>query len=199
MKIKKIEHISGCQQILEGSLYQDVYNDVVQSIRLVDWPHGSGSFTIHPGRHLNGVLPIKAPCIQYLIQRGWVAEALPPSKQNYLHTGDFDALIEKGNKYFALEWETGNISSSHRAINKIALALQYDILCGAFLILPAKELAFHLTDRVGNFEELEPYFPLFSNYCKNYPLDIISITYDSLSDQAPVIPKGKDGMAKKNI
>ena len=198
MIIKKIEHISECPAIRKEVYFQDIYNDVLQSIKSVDWPHGSGAFSIHPGKHLNGVLPIKLPCIQYLVNKGWIAEALPPINTNYLHTGDFDAIINKYNKYFALEWETGNISSSHRAVNKIALSLLQGNLSGAFLILPAKELAVHLTDRIGNFEELEPYFPLFSRYCGNMPFDIISITYDSVSEQAPIIPKGKDGLAKKS-
>jgi hypothetical protein len=37
--------------------------------------------------------------------------------------GPIDAVLTEKQGDFAFEWETGNISSSHRALNKIALGL----------------------------------------------------------------------------
>ncbi|MHB1034059.1 MAG: hypothetical protein ACYC35_08315 [Pirellulales bacterium] len=50
-----------------------------QAIRAVDWPPGSGSFTIHPesGKRRgegNGVTPIKKGLIARLLSEGWHAE-----------------------------------------------------------------------------------------------------------------------------
>ncbi len=59
-------------------------------------------------------------------------------------------------RYFAIEWETGNISSSHRALNKMTIGLAQGILDYGILILPSREMYQWLTDRVGNFEEIEP-------------------------------------------
>lgn len=73
--------------------------------------------------------------------------------------GPIDAVkLTSDDKYFAVEWETGNISSSHRALNKIVVGILANILVGGALILPTRSLYHYLTDRVGNFEELSPYF-----------------------------------------
>ena len=39
-------------------------------------------------------------------------------------------LTEQGLAPFAVEWETGNIASSHRAMNKMALALKQVRIAG---------------------------------------------------------------------
>ena len=52
-----------------------------QAIRNVEWPAGSGTFTIPPGPHLNGVTPIKDGLIAELQSLGWKKEQplkLPP-------------------------------------------------------------------------------------------------------------------------
>jgi hypothetical protein len=68
-----------------------------------------------------------------------------------------DATFQVKDRLFCVEWETGNISSSHRAINKMALGILKDILIGGVLILPTRKMYSYLTDRVGNFPELAPY------------------------------------------
>jgi len=77
--------------------------------------------------------------------------------------GPVDAarIVRATRKVFAVEWETGNISSSHRALNKMSLGIRDDCLCGGFLVLPSRKLYRYLTDRIGSFEELEPYFPIW--------------------------------------
>ena len=49
-------------------------SEIRRAIAEVDWPEGSGSFTIFPERKGNGVKPIKAKCMAYLQERGWVLE-----------------------------------------------------------------------------------------------------------------------------
>ncbi|WP_373364968.1 hypothetical protein [Bacillus amyloliquefaciens] len=53
------------------------------------------------------------------------------------------------------------------------------------LILPSREMYTHLTDRVGNYRELSPYFDVWRK--ANYPikqgfLAVIEIEHDKLSD-----------------
>lgn len=199
MKIVRIEPIGTGQWLRQRASWQKINQQVIQAIRGTDWPHGTGKFSIFPqsGKKRgegNGVVPIKYPCISALVSNSWKAEAFPQLPPGVLTPGDFDAMITipEGNVVF--EWETGNISSSHRAINKI-LATLGTVICSAYLVLPNKELAKYLTDRIGNFEELMPYFDLFRRECPDAPFDIISITYDEISSHVPKIPKGNDGRA----
>jgi hypothetical protein len=65
------------------------------------------------------VKPIKVPMISYLASHDWLTESLPPlpvgsEGEDVLTTGDLDALLHKGDSYVGFEWETGNVSSSHR-------------------------------------------------------------------------------------
>lgn len=101
-----------------------------------------------------------------------------------------------GEKFFVLEWETGNISSSHRAINKMCLGLLDGTLIGGVLVVPTRAMYKYLTDRVGNFTELEPYFR-FWRRCpvKEGLLAVIAIEHDGVSRDVQRIPKGTDGRA----
>lgn len=187
MKIAQEIQISAGNNIRKTNEFGKVNQDIHTSILKVHWPHNSGSFAIHPGKHINGVNPIKTPCIDFLVEQGWTTESLPVPRPSFLHVGDFDALINVQGRYFAFEWETGNISSSHRSVNKILYALFNKTISGAFLVLPSRELAKHLTDRIGNFEELSTYFPFFREIVKHLNLDddfvfdIFGVTYDVLS------------------
>jgi hypothetical protein len=54
----------------------------------------------------------------------------------------------------------------------------------------------YLTDRVGNFPELEPYFPLWQALkVEEGLLEVIAIEHDGVSQSVPRIPKGTDGRA----
>jgi hypothetical protein len=64
------------------------------------------------------------PCIRALRERGWLVERLPSVGSRVLRTGDLDALKETPEGHVAFEWETGNISSSHRALNKLFLTMK---------------------------------------------------------------------------
>jgi hypothetical protein len=55
-------------------------------------------------------------------------------------------------------------------------------------------------DRIGNYEEFEPYFPLYRSLnIKEGVICVIAVTYDDVNINADLIPKGKDGNANKNL
>lgn len=171
------------------------------AVRATDWPHGSGMFTIHPqsGKKRgegNGVVPIRVPCVKKLRDLGWQIEQLPTIESGVIETGDLDALFESPSGYIAFEWETGNISSSHRAMNKLLLTLKLGGLVGGFLVVPSDKLKVYLTDRIGNIGELRPYLPLWRDTdIMEGALQIIVVEHDAISFDVPRIPKGTSGRA----
>ena len=139
-------------------------------------------------------MPIKEAFILHLETRGWVRE----HPLTALGTGDIDAAYGKDKDLFGVEWETGNVSSSHRAINKMAMGIMQNVLIGGVLIVPTKEMAKYLTDRIGNFPELQPYFPYWRAQKVNIKdglLEIIAIEQDAVSLDVPRIGKRTDGRA----
>jgi len=83
----------------------------------------------------------------------------------------------------AIEWETGNTSSSHRALNIMCVGfLEGDLNAGA-LILPSRDLYKWLTDRVGNFKELRPYFPVWEAISNQIEANLVifEVEYDDIS------------------
>lgn len=107
-----------------------------------------------------------------------------------------DATLPVGDRHFCVEWETGNVSSSHRAINKMALGILKKVLIGGALILPTREMYRYLTDRVGNYPEVEPYFALWKSLTVDEGLlAVIAIEHDAVGKSVPRIPKGTDGRA----
>ena len=110
--------------------------------------------------------------------------------------GPLDATYPVGTRLFAVEWETGNISSSHRAMNKMAMGILKKLLIGGILIVPTRAMYRYLTDRVGNLSELEPYFPLWKAVpAEEGLLAVVAIEHDAVSSTVPRIPKGTDGRA----
>jgi hypothetical protein len=178
------------------------WRHVRQAIAATDWPHGSGRFTIYPqsGKKRgegNGVVPIKIPCVRKLISLGWQDECLPTMPGGVLACGDLDAMLLTPAGAVAFEWETGNISSSHRAINKLLLTLQVGGLLGGFLVVPSDSLKIYLTDRIGNIGELKGYFPLWRSVTGAVGgLRIVVVEHDATSYNVPRIPKGTDGRAR---
>ena len=167
-------------------------------VQRVVWPGGSDVFTIRPARKANGVKPVKKNCMEYLRQNGWELEK-EMDLATYKKPGKIDALQELSDgRYFAFEWETGNISSSHRALSKMAIGLLDGVLAGGTLALPSRRLYEYFTDRVGNFPEIEPYFPLYENLnVGNGYLAVVEFEHDRESDKVPHIPKGTDGRAMR--
>ena len=131
----------------------------------------------------------------------WVAEAPWPvgerEKDGGSRPGGMDAAYISQSGIVCFEWETGNISSSHRSLNKMCLGLLKRAIKAGILVVPSRELYPYLTDRIGNIAELEPYFDLWrSTSCEEGVLDIIVIEHDAISTKVPKIPKGTDGRAK---
>ncbi len=114
--------------------------------------------------------------------------------------GDFDFWL-RSNEGFrtVVEWETGNISSSHRSLNKMCLALLGGLADAAVLIVPSARLYVHLTDRIGNIKELQPYFYFWNSIgqlIERGLLAVIEVEYDALfasKDLRDFIPRGKEG------
>lgn len=203
MKLLEFHDILNPELFNTSKALKQAWTEVQQAISATDWPHGSGKFTIYPesGKKSgqgNGVKPIKIPCMLALEESGWQTEKLPDIGASVLGTGDLDALKQTEEGYIAFEWETGNISSSHRALNKLFLAMQETETLASFLVVPSNDLKPFLTDRIGNIGELKPYFPLWRNLVGiSGALRIIVVEHDSTSFDVPKIPKGTDGRAKR--
>jgi hypothetical protein len=210
---------------VESAAWTRIQQDIDAAIDAVRWPEDSDRFTIYPesGKKSgegNGVKPIKSGFILNLKNLGWKpegrypypsappdtperkmggpAELLQDRSRRYRLPGAFDAhldLTADGFKAFVVEWETGNISSSHRAMNKMALALKEGLIAGGILVLPTRALYKYLTDRIGNYEELEPYFRVWSDLDVSGYLGVVSVEHDGTSTDVPRIRKGTDGRA----
>jgi hypothetical protein len=200
MKIVQIERIIDAGTFSQSEEWQSIELQIFQAIQSIEWPPGSGSFTLfnEPGKKRgqgSGVKPIKKACMQKLQSFGWQLET-PVEIATVIRPGPMDATCRVRDRLFCVEWETGNISSSHRSVNKMALGIMKKILIGGALILPTREMYKFLTDRIGNFRELAPYFPLWKAMnIEEGLLLIIAIEHDSTSDRVPKIQKGTDGRA----
>ena len=177
-------------------------SDVNLAIKATVWPPRSRQFTIYPesGKKRgqgSGVKPIKRPCLAKLRALGWQTEQFPRIGKGVLTPGDLDALYHARSGYIGFEWETGNISSSHRAVNKLLLTLQLGGIIGALLAVPSDELKKYLTDRIANIGELRPYFPLWESVSiPEGAFSIIVVEHDATSRKVPRIPKATDGRAQ---
>lgn len=198
MKIVHVETLLSCGKFVQSGEWDKVRKHLHKSIKAVDWPVGSGKFTIYPqsGKKRgegNGVRPIKVELVNELKRFGWKPEERLDLTSVH-QPGKLDAVYYSKMGPVAFEWETGNISSSHRALNKMALGLLKGKLIAGILVVPSRELYKYLTDRIGNWAEIAPYVDLWKSVpCKNGLLEIVVIEYDATSTAVPRIPKGTDG------
>jgi Restriction endonuclease BamHI len=195
MKTLRTEFLIKKGNFVDSPAYELIFSTIYKAIDSVKWPDGADTFTIFPGKNANGVKPIKERCVSYLKNRDWELEK-KMDLGSRISPGPVDAVLSV-EQYgdFAFEWETGNISSSHRALNKMALGLITKSLIGGVLVVPSRDLYFHLTDRIGNFAEIEPYFPIWKSLPVEGVLAVIEVEYDSISESVPQIYKGTDGRA----
>jgi restriction endonuclease BamHI len=91
--------------------------------------------------------------MQELKRQGWKLEQ-PLDIAILRRPGKLDAVLYTDFGPVALEWETGNISSSHRALNKMALGLLEGVLAGGNLVVPSRALYKYLTDRLPDSKRL---------------------------------------------
>ncbi len=180
----------------ESSEFKVILQEIRAAVESVTW-FNEDKFIIYPEKKANGVLPIRLKFVQSLVLNGWIPEKRMSFAKG-MKPGPVDVVKNTEYGDFAVEWETGNISSSHRALNKIAVGIIQNAIIGGILIIPIRNLAKYLTDRIGNYEEIEPYFPMYQNlkHLDGF-MGIISVDYDDVSYDAPKIPKGKDGNAIK--
>lgn len=193
MRLIRTEYLIRSGAFVESADGARIVDEIKTGIAEVVWPPGSKSFTINPTRKGNGVDPIKRNFIDHLASKGWTPEARLGIGDT--RPGPLDAIKKlHDGRSFAVEWETGNISSSHRAVNKMIMGMQSGQLVGGALVLPTRELYRYLTDRIGNFEELVPYFAWFRS-CTHVQglLAIFAIQQDNESEDAPLISKRTDG------
>jgi hypothetical protein len=200
VKIVQVETLIAAGDFAQSARWGAIRKALHEAILAVDWPPGSGAFTIYPesGKKRgegNGVKPIKEGLIRRLRSEGWLPEhALDIATLS--KPGDLDAVLLTDDGPIAMEWETGNISSSHRALNKMALGLLKGILAAGVLVVPSRKLYPYLTDRIGNYAELAPYLDLWKSIpCKSGVLEIVAIEHDATSTSVPRIPKGTSGRA----
>lgn len=196
MKLAKIEYIVKAGSFANSTEWKLILSDLKKAIGSVVWPPGNSSFELNPttGRGRgegNGVKPIKEACMIKLNKLGWSVN----ERQNPLRLDAAKYL--KKDRIFGVEWETGNISSSHRAMNRLLLGYKKHKMVGGALVVPTRNLYRYLTDRVGNFKELELYFDLWKDLTnwKEGVLAIIAVEHDGIKKSAPRIKKGTDGRA----
>lgn len=195
MKIDRIETLISAGSFAKSSFWKKTKKFLTSSIQESSYPSSSGGFIINPTDKGNGVVPIKSAFMKCLQKADWKLEH-KFDIASVVRPGKIDAAFSSKDGIIVLEWETGNISSSHRALNKMALGLMKGIFAAGILIVPTRRFYRYLTDRVGNFSELEPYFDLWKSIpCANGVLEIIAIEHDGVSDKSPLIRKGTDGRA----
>lgn len=168
-------------------------DEVRAVIPTIHWPPGNDRFVINPTPQGNGVVPIKEAFALDLHARGWNMEVLAFGRGG---PGEFDAgRVRDGEWSTFVEWETGNISSSHRSLNRLLLALRRGIARQGVLVLSDAALYPFLTDRVGNWRELAIYREVYERDDVPGRLAVVVVTFDATDASVPLIRKGTDGRA----
>lgn len=215
--------------VISSSDWKDLHASYVRAIESVENPLGSGSLTLRRKQKRpdgewdrNGVVPLRTQFLSYMLgEEGWEAESivplardrdqapllLYPSMEQYCEPitsdfggFDFTAIAKHGTKV-AIEWETGNISSSHRSMNKLAIALGSGVIEVGVLIVPSRDLYEHLTDRIGNISELSGYLAAWAKTKSGVERGLLAITvveHDYLTDSPDFLylDRGPDGRSK---
>lgn len=201
MKIVRTEFLIDAGNVRKLDEWNIRFGQILKAIQSIEWPPGSGSFTLYdqPGKRRgegNGVKPIKNACMSRLRDEyGWTLETRIDIATLKV-PGPLDATCLLGESLLCVEWETGNISSTHRSLNKMCLGLLKGLIIGGVLILPTRKMYRYLTDRVGNLSEIEPYFPFYRVIpVRRGVLVVIGIEHDAVSLNVPRILKGTDGRA----
>lgn len=200
MKVSDIHYVINKGGHAEAAVWQERLVEVLDAVQTVQWPPGSGHFVLNGIKQDNGVKPIKDACIAHLESKGWEPEGTLPTLPGGRAGLDAVWRTAEADEVYAVEWETGNISSSHRAMNKMCLGMVRGVLTGGVLILPTRAMYRFLTDRVGNLGELEPYFDMWeavgdSPKIKEGFLAILAIEHDGIDPNVAKIAKGTDGRA----
>lgn len=207
--------------------WETLHAAYVRAIERIEHPNGTGRLMLRKKVYdkaskqwdRNGVTPMKAQFLRSMVDdEHWRPEGefkigaptKPPAIRLYPELtphheeitsefGAFDFITSTlSGMHVAIEWETGNISSSHRSMNKLAIALAAGQIQAGVLIVPSRDLYQHLTDRIGNIGELSPYLPMWSGLSSTVDRGLLAVTvveHDELTDDEtlPYLGKGKDG------
>ena len=125
---------------LAAQAFQEVRSSIINNVT-----PGSDHFILNcTSKNCNGVVPVKQRCYQILEEEfGWYRE----KPLAYFHDdaqkgGPIDVYKEFTTERFlfkaGLEFETGNISSAHRSMNKLCVGLKKSELDLAMLMMPIK-------------------------------------------------------------
>jgi hypothetical protein len=210
--------------------WRAIHESYVRSILRIDFPEGSGGLKLRRKRKLaddqwdrNGVGYLRRRFLAHMVKdEKWRKEdrldlgrnrvppdlLLFPSLERHREPiaskfGNFDFVtIASAGTRVAIEWETGNISSSHRSMNKLAIALATGKIQAGVLIVPSRSLYEHLTDRIGNIDELSGYLSMWKDLEVRVDRGLLAISIveqDSLTDDErfPYLPTGDDGRARQ--
>lgn len=211
--------------------WSDIHSSYTRAISSIDFPRGSGELRLRRKQQdpvskqwdRNGVGYLKSRFLEHLVNdEGWEPETeadlknlreqpllqLYPSLEQYQEPitssfGEFDFTTTTGNGLrVAIEWETGNISSSHRSLNKLSIVLRRGQIQAGVLVLPSRDLYEHLTDRIGNIGELSPYLGMWNSmqaFIERGLLAVTVVEHDLLTDDPdfPYMKVGSDGRAKE--
>ena len=215
--------------VVSSSDWNSIHQAFVRSIESIDSPKGCGHLILRRKKqdpiskqwNRNGVGFLRSRFLEHIVDNeGWRAEGevdlqnieekaelrLYPSMEPYSEPitsafGDFDFVTTTASGMrVAIEWETGNISSSHRSLNKLCIVLAAKKIQAGVLILPSRSLYEHLTDRIGNIGELSPYLGMWKSMgaaVERGVLAIAVVEHDELTDdpEFPYLKAGKDGRA----
>lgn len=198
MKLLKTEilfdHVSREEE--QPSWLKQVNRDIEDAVEAIKWPPDSEIFTLNPTPKGNGVPTIKEAFQVVLENRGWKLEHRM-SLGAGISPGPIDAVKRFDAGLVGIEWETGNISSSHRSLNRMALGIMTETLIAGVLVLPSRAMYRFLTDRVGNYQEIAPYFPVWRalETSRRGFLSVVEVEHDATSPEVPLILKGTDGRA----
>ena len=198
MKLAAIQHLVDAGPFTRTDAWKRVKADLREAIVGVVWPPGNDRFVINPTIDGSGVVPIKRQFAANVSALGWKLEERFPrfsdeEVKKRRRPGAVDAALDLKDydlPPFFVEWETGNISSSHRAMNKMALALKRGLISGGMWVVSSGSLAPYLTDRIGNYPEFEPYFDLYSDLEIGFGyLGVAIVEHDETSREVPFIRK----------
>lgn len=187
MKIVETHDIFSVGIFSKSEEWRIACRQVKDAISDVDWPHGSRSFTIYSqgGKKRgngNRVDSIKKPCLEYLEKLGWLTEKPRLLKKGIMSPRNLDSLYICKAGYIGFKWGIGNITLSHRAINKLLLTIQTGGLLGGVLVVPSDNLKTFLAEHIGNIEELRPYISLWRSIpIKEGGFRIEVVEYDATS------------------
>jgi hypothetical protein len=216
-----VEHTAG---------WRAIHESYVRSIASIDFPDASGRLKLRrkfkrpDGQwDRNGVGYLRRRFLDHLTRvEGWRREVafdlgahrVVPMLTSYpaltayqepiaSDFGGFDFVTTASDgTHVAIEWETGNVSSSHRSVNKLAIALISGSVHVGVLIVPSRPLYEHLTDRIGNIDELSGYLSMWKDLEARIERGLLAISvveHDDLTDDPtyPYLPAGTDGRARQ--